>query len=64
MLPLLEEKIIQWAQAHGRITRSETAALCGVSSDQAKRILAGMVKKGTLIQRGKKRGVYYEPVPK
>jgi ATP-dependent DNA helicase RecG len=56
-----EEKIMGWVKAHGRITRGEAVALCGLGSDQAKRILSGMVKQGLLSPRGRGRGAHYGP---
>jgi ATP-dependent DNA helicase RecG len=59
-----EEKIMTWVKAHGRITRGEAVALCGLGSDQAKRILSSMVKKGLLSPRRRGRGAYYGPAQK
>jgi ATP-dependent DNA helicase RecG len=49
-----EQMVLQYVRAHGRVTRREAAELCQISLDQAYRLLQGMVKKGVLIQHGKK----------
>jgi len=55
----IEEKIMGWVKTHGRITRGEAVALCGLGSDQAKRVLSSMAKKGLLSQRERGRGAHY-----
>ncbi len=59
----MEQMILDYVRAHGRITRREAAELCRIGSPQAKRLLAKLVDEGKLIRRGRKRGVYYELVP-
>lgn len=55
-----EQMVLQYVQAHGRITRREAAALCRVSGPQATRLLSKLVKEGKLVRRGKRRGTFYE----
>lgn len=55
-----EQMILQYVQAHGRITRREAAELCKISPFQATRLLQKLVKGGKLIPRGKQKGTWYE----
>lgn len=57
-----ETMVVQYATAHGRITRREAAELCGLSSDQASRLLRRLAAQGKLQLCGRKRGARYEPV--
>lgn len=61
--PQMEQMILEYVKAHGRITRREAAELCKVTSPQAKRLLAKLVEQGKLVRRGQKRGTYYELAP-
>jgi ATP-dependent DNA helicase RecG len=54
-----EQMIIQYVQAHGQITRNETAELCGLSPDQSNRLLRRLVSAGKLGQRGENKGRVY-----
>lgn len=54
-----EQMIIHYVQAHGQITRNETAELCGLSPDQANRLLRRLVSAGKLGQRGENKGRVY-----
>lgn len=54
-----EQMILQYVQAHGRITRREAAELCRISSPQARDLLAKLVKKGVLVRQGRRRGIFY-----
>lgn len=58
--PQMEQMILEYAKAHGRITRREAAELCKVTSPQAKRLLAKLVEQSKLVRRGQKKGTYYE----
>jgi ATP-dependent DNA helicase RecG len=58
-----EQMIIQYAQAHGQISRNQAAELCGLSPDQASRVLRRLVSAGKLSQHGENKGrVYKLPV--
>jgi hypothetical protein len=50
-----------WVTADGRVTRGEAAVLCALGSDQSKRILSSMEKKGLLSLQGRGRGAFYGP---
>jgi len=56
-----EQMVLQYVQAHGRITRREVAELCQISDRQATYLLRKLVKRGRLRSRGRGRGVVYEP---
>lgn len=56
-----EQMILQYVQAHGQITRNEAAELCGLSPDQANRLLRRLVSAGKLGQRGENKGRVYIP---
>jgi ATP-dependent DNA helicase RecG len=56
-----QEKVVaQFVEQHRRITRGEAAELCGLSPDQAYRLLARLVEDGQLVRRGAKKGAWYE----
>ena len=59
-LPQQAQMILQYVQAHRRITRREVAKLCQVSPHQAYRLLSRLVNKGYLLRRGSKKGTWYE----
>ena len=54
-----EQMVLQYVQAHGRITRREAAELCQVSSLQARYLLSRLTKRGRLALRGSRRGAFY-----
>ena len=58
-----EQLVLNYVQAHGRITRAEAAELCQLGPHQASRLLARMVAVGSLVKRGERRGSYYELAP-
>jgi ATP-dependent DNA helicase RecG len=47
-----EEMVLQYAKSHGRIVRDQAAELCGLSNDQAGRLLRRLVGKGKLYRQG------------
>jgi len=51
--------VLQYVDAHGRITRSQAADLCQLSEDQASRLLRKMRHKGLLRMDGMARSTYY-----
>lgn len=54
-----EQMILAYLNAHGKITRRETAELCKLSSSQASRLLRRMTQKGILQLVGSKKGAFY-----
>jgi len=54
-----EEMILAHVQAHGRITRREVMALCGVNERQATYLLRELTGRGALRRRGSGRGTVY-----
>lgn len=60
MDPLQQEHMVtEYAQAYGRITRSQAASLCQLTPDEARGLLKRMVAKGTLELVGVRRAAYY-----
>jgi ATP-dependent DNA helicase RecG len=55
-----EQMVLQYVQKYGRISRAEVAELCHLSPPQAYRLLQRLAKSGKLIQRGRKKGTWYE----
>ncbi len=55
-----EQMVLQYVMKHGRITRRETAELCRMESQQAKRLLGRLVTEHKLKRRGLQRGIWYE----
>lgn len=55
-----EQMILAYVAAHARITRAQAAELCALAPEQARRVLGRLVKMGRLVQRGERRGAYYE----
>lgn len=56
-----EQMVLNYAQQHGQIQRSEVMALCRLSPDQAAKLLKRMKDKGVLIQEGERRWAVYKP---
>lgn len=56
-----EQMVLQFVAAHGRITRREAAELCKLSPQQASRLLAALVERGSLRRQGKGKGSWYGP---
>ena len=54
-----EQMILQYVQAHGRITRKDAAELCRISEDQASRILGKLFQNNKLSRIGSGRGTHY-----
>jgi ATP-dependent DNA helicase RecG len=58
-----EQMVLQYVQVHSQITRNQAAELCGLSPDQANRLLRRLVSAGKLSQQGENKGrVYKLPV--
>ena len=49
----------RYLRQYGRITRSETVALCHLTPPQATRLLARLVKQGVIRRIGERRWAYY-----
>jgi ATP-dependent DNA helicase RecG len=58
-----EQMVLQYVEAHGQITRSQTADLCALSPDQASRLLRRLAREGKLQARGERRGTVYVRPP-
>lgn len=58
-----EAMILEYISKNGRIVRSEAADLCKLGAFQATRLLKKLVSDGKIVQKGAKRGVYYERIP-
>lgn len=54
------QMVLKYVREHGAIRRAEAAELCGISEDQAKRLLASLVSDGELVRGGSGRGIFYE----
>lgn len=54
-----EEKILEYAQSHGAITRNDVIELLKVSTSTASRVIRKMVKSNILKQNGKARNTNY-----
>jgi ATP-dependent DNA helicase RecG len=55
-----EQMVLQYVDAHGKITRSQAASLCKLSPDQASRLLAKLSGNGVLKMQGRPpKGAYY-----
>jgi len=54
-----EERVLEYAQSHGSITRSDVIELLEVSTSTASRVIRKMVKNNLLKQNGKARSTNY-----
>lgn len=57
-----EQMVLQYVESHGQITRAETAQLCQLSPDQAKRLLKRLIDKGLLEMIGSRRTAIYRRI--
>jgi len=55
-----EQMVLQYVQAHQRITRKDVVSLCRISEDQAGRLLRKLKRENRLRQEGKGRATYYK----
>ena len=55
----VEQMVLTYARAHGRISRSEAAELCSLTPQQASTLLTRMAGRGLLSKRGERRGTHY-----
>ncbi len=59
--PLQPEHVVaEYPRTYGKITRSQTANLCQLTSDEARRMLKRMTDKGSLRLVGTRRTAFYE----
>jgi ATP-dependent DNA helicase RecG len=59
--PLQQEHMVaEYARTYGKITRSQAANLCQLTSDEARRLLKRMTDKGSLRLVGTRRTAFYE----
>lgn len=54
-----EEKVLEYAESHGVITRNDVIELLGVGTSTASRVIRRMVKNNLLRQNGKARNTNY-----
>lgn len=60
MDPLQQKQmVLDYVQACGRVTRSQVAQLCQLSSPEARRLLKSLTDDGRLKLRGERRGSHY-----
>ena len=57
------QMVLNYVRKHGSIKRADVMELCGISQDQAKRLLSSLVEEGLLKMSGQKRGAAYEAAP-
>ncbi len=55
-----EQMVMNYIDHHGSIKRSEAAELCGINPYQASRLLRRMVEAGSMRQKGRGKGTFYE----
>jgi ATP-dependent DNA helicase RecG len=55
-----EQMVLAFVSTHGSITRAQTAELCAIAPEQAGRLLRRLAAEGKLIQRGERRGSFYQ----
>lgn len=55
-----EQMVLQFVDAQGRITRAQAAELCQLGGREARHVLEKLVRSGSLVVRGQRRGAYYE----
>lgn len=55
-----EAMILEYVEAHGRITRGDAMDLCSLKGDQASNLLRRMTKAGKLKLHGSRKNAYYE----
>jgi len=56
-----EAMVMEYVRAHGRIARRDAVELCGISDDQASRLLRSLADKGALVLCGQGRTAHYGP---
>jgi ATP-dependent DNA helicase RecG len=62
--PLQQEEMVKrYVREHGSIRRGDVTTLCGISPQQATRLLKRLTEQGILAPRGEGKGTIYEPGP-
>ena len=59
-MPELQLQIVEFAREHGRVTIGDAIKLTGTSRNTLKQHFRALVERGTLVQRGSGRGVWYD----
>ena len=54
-----EQMVLQFLQEHKQIRRQETAALCQITSSQARALLTRLLRQGKIEAQGRTKGVFY-----
>lgn len=54
-----DQMVLAYVEAHGRITRAETAELCALTPEQASRVLRRLTQDAQLVLHGQRKGAYY-----
>lgn len=54
-----EQMVTSFVSSHGRITRSQVAELCGLTSAEARAMLRKLTARNVLALRGERRGAHY-----
>ena len=57
--PRMEQMILQYVEAHGKIARRDVVELCRVSSNRARYLLSSLVEQNKLELVGLGRGAHY-----
>jgi len=55
----MEQMILQYVEAHGKIARRDVVGLCRVSENQARYLLQTLADRGALELVGRGRGAHY-----
>ena len=58
-MPELQLQIVEFAREHGRVTIGKVITLSGASRNTLKQHFRVLVERGTLVQHGSGRGVWY-----
>jgi ATP-dependent DNA helicase RecG len=53
--------VLEFAQAHNHVARSDVMELCNLGGDQASRLLRNLAAEGLLRKVGERRGAHYVP---
>ena len=54
------EVVLQYLATHKRIARRDVSELCKISPNQSRSLISKLLKSGKIVQRGHKRGSFYE----
>ena len=56
-----EQMVLQHIDTYGEIRRREVSDLCQIDSDEARNLLARLLRRGQVARRGEGRSSYYVP---